>query len=258
MNKRSENAAIRIMPGLRGVFVGGCLALLAGCQSGTGSSLESSSENANIVGTTDGDLTVVSVLPAPPVALEGRAAVLAANDLIEVDVFRVDDLDREARIDDRGFLSLPLIGEVQAAGLTAGELELAIERRYGQNYLQSPEVSVFVKESVGQRITLDGEFRRSGFQPVTSQTTLLQAVATAGGLNDIADPNEIFVFREYPDGKKVASYSIAKIRKGAAPDPRLFGGDVVVSFPSGARVAARNLREALGLATSIGSVAAPL
>ncbi|MEL6922093.1 MAG: polysaccharide biosynthesis/export family protein [Pseudomonadota bacterium] len=229
----------------------------SGCQSGVGASgLDASSEGA-IIGTTDGDLTIVAALAPPATNRSGEAAPLAENDLLEIDVFQVDSLDRETRIDDRGFISLPLIGETKAAGLTAPELEVQLEQLYGRQYLQSPEISVFVKESFGQRVTMDGEFKSPGIIPITGQTTLLQAVAEAGGLNEIADKNKLYIFREFPTGKQVASYSISDIRSGKTGNPRIYGGDVIVAFPSGARIAARNLREALGVATSAGSLVRP-
>lgn len=231
---------------------------LTGCESSGADNLSpTSSAPEGLIGSTDGDLRVVRDLAPPPEESQGKAAALAANDLIEVDVFGVEELDRTTRIDERGSISLSLIGQVQAAGLTASELESEIERRYGQNYLQSPEVSVFVKESFGQRVTMDGEFRKPGILPVTSQSTLLQVVAEAGGLSDIANVGQVYVFRTYPTGKQVAAFSLSDIRAGKARDPRIFGGDVVVAFPSGARVAARNLREALGIATSASSLVRP-
>lgn len=229
----------------------------AGCQSGTGALDASSTQSFTQVGDTDGDLRVVADLPPPPDAAGGNVRI-AQNDLLEIDVFDVDTLDRETRVDARGNISMPLIGQVPAAGLTAPELEEQLEERYGVDLLRSPEITVFVEESFGQRVTMDGQFRRPGVFPVTSQTTLLQAVAQAGGLSDIANERRVFVFRDMGTGKLVANYSLAAIRTGNARDPRIYGGDVIVAFASGARIAARNLREALGIATSTATLAAPL
>ena len=232
--------------------------VLSACQSGVDATGLDTTNEPSIVGSTEGDLTVVAELQAPTGRAIGRSAPLAENDLLEIDVFQVDSLDREARIDGQGFISLPLIGAVQAAGLTVSELEQSIEQRYGRDYLQAPEVSVFIKESFGQRVTMDGEFRRPGIIPVTGQSTLLQTVSQAGGLTEIADPDRLFVFREFEQNKQVASYSISAIRRGDRPDPIVYGGDVIVAFPSNAKIAARNLREALGIARSVTSLASPL
>ncbi len=248
----------RLLP----AFAPFCIALaslvLAGCQGGTEALNTASTQPNAQVGDADGDLRVVADLPPPPDARDGGNSRIAESDLLQIDVFQVDSLDRTVRVDSRGSISMPLIGQVPAAGLTVPELEQRLETRYSVDYLQSPEITVFVEESFGQRVTMDGEFRRPGVLSVTAQTTLLQAVAQAGGLSDIANERRVYVFRDMGTGKMVANYSLAAIRNGNARDPRIYGGDVVVAFASGSRIAARNLREALGIATSTARLAAPL
>ena len=229
--------------------------LLCGCVSESGTAGVSETNASSFaseapVGTRDGDLEVVSALPAPAKTNNGRDELVAENDLLEVDVFQVDELDRTVRVDSNGRISLALIGALDAKGKTIPQLEAEIEAKYGSNYLQNPEVSVFMKESAGQRVTVDGSVNKPGIYPVTSTTTLLQIVAQAGGFKEIADEKKLFVFRQYGDRKLVANYSVAEIRTGKKADPRIFGGDVIVSFDSSAKIAARNLREALGLASS--------
>nr|WP_306267827.1 polysaccharide biosynthesis/export family protein [Pararhizobium sp. IMCC3301] len=175
---------------------------------------------------------------------------MAENDLLEVDVFEVDELDREVRIDPNGRISLSLIGSVQASKKTISQLETDIERAYGEKYLQNPEVSVFVKESAGQRVTVDGAIQKPGIYPVSSTSSLLQVVAQAGGFKEIADTTKLYVFRDFDGEKLVANYNVKEIRNGKKADPRIFGGDVIVSFSSGSKIAMRGLREALGLAGS--------
>jgi polysaccharide export outer membrane protein len=201
------------------------------------------------VGTRDGDLEVVATLPAPAATNNGRDELIAENDLLEVDVFQVDELDRTVRVDSNGRVSLALIGTLDAKGKTIPQLESEIEAKYASNYLQNPEVSLFMKESAGQRVTVDGSVNKPGIYQVSSTTTLLQIIAEAGGFREIADEKKVYVFRQYEGRKLVANYSVADIRTGKKPDPRIFGGDVIVSFDSSAKIAARNLREALGLAS---------
>lgn len=202
------------------------------------------------VGARDGDLEVVAALPPPAETNNGADELVAENDLIEVDVFQVDELDRTVRVDSKGQISLSLIGVVDARGKTIPQLEQEIEARYREKYLQNPDVSVFMKESAGQRVTIDGSVIKPGIYPVSSTSTLLQVIALAGGFREIADEKKLYVFRQYGERKLVANYSVADIRAGKKSDPRIFGGDVIVSFDSSAKVAARNLREALGLASS--------
>jgi len=106
---------------------------------------------------------------------------ITASDLLEVEVFGVDDLKRTVRVNTTGSISLPLVGMVQVAGLTATEAELIIATRYAADFLQNPQVSVFVKEFTTQRVTIDGAVNKPGIYPLTGQITLLRALALAGG-----------------------------------------------------------------------------
>ena len=202
-----------------------------------------------------GDLQLVSALPAPAETNQGTDVPVAKDDLLEIDVFEVDELDRTVKVDSNGRISLSLIGMVDAAGKTVPELEGDIERLYGAKYLQNPEVSIFVKESAGQRVTVHGPVNKPGIYPISSTSTLLQVVAQAGGFQEIADESKLYVFREFGDRKVVANYNVKEIRTGRRQDPRIFGGDVIVSFSSDSKVAMKNLREALGIATSAARLA---
>lgn len=203
---------------------------------------------AAVPGATAGNLRVVEELPEPAPGSAGGGQKIAKNDLLEIDVFQVNELDRTVQVNDEGNVSLPLIGEVEAAGKNAANLELEIEQAYGERYLQSPQVSVFVKESVGQRVVVNGQVGKAGIFPVTSGSTLLSIISQAGGLQKIADPSKIFVYRDYADEQLVARYSIKNIRTGRDPDPAIYGGDVVVVFSSSSRVAMENLTQILGVA----------
>ena len=174
--------------------------------------------------------------------------------MLQIDVFQADTLDRTAQIDPGGRISLPLIG-TSAAGKTLGELEHEIEAAYGANYLQSPDVTVFLKESFGQRVTIDGEVAKAGIYPVSSSSTLLETVALAGGFREVADYSKVYVYRDIGRQKLVANYNVAEIRSGKKPNPRIYGGDVVVVFASQSKVAMNNLKEALGIASSASRLA---
>lgn len=193
-------------------------------------------------------LRVVKELPPP--SANGGEQPISPNDTLEIDVFQVDNLDRTVQVDATGRISLPLIGAVQAAGRSVRDLEHDIELAYGANYLQSPDVTVFVKESVGQRITVDGSVNKAGLYPVSSNATLLDAIALAGGFQQTADAKKVYVYRNYNQGKVVANYNVDEIRRGKQRNPRIYGGDVVVVFESSSKIALQNLKEALGVATS--------
>ena len=107
---------------------------------------------------------------------------ISPSDVVEVSVFGVADLTRTVQVSTNGAISLPLIKTVQAAGKTASELELIIAAKLEATYLQSPQVSVFVKEYTSQRITVDGAVNKPGIFPTTGQLSLLQSIALAGAL----------------------------------------------------------------------------
>ena len=237
--------------------------LLVSACTGTSTSSSGSSQTADALSLTaaagsgqsgSGGLRVVQELP-PPNSRNGGEQPISANDILEVDVFQVDNLDRTVQVDAAGNISLPLIGTVKAAGNTARQLEQAIENAYAKNYLQSPDVTIFMKESVGQRITVDGEVAKAGIYPVSSNSSLLDAIALAGGFRDIADAKKVFVYRNYADAKLVANYDVEMIRSGKRSNPRIYGGDVIVVFTSQSKVAINNLKEALGVASSAARLA---
>ena len=204
------------------------------------------------------DLQIVSSLPAPANTRDGADLLISKGDVLEIDVFQVDELDKTVQVDSSGRVSMPLVGQVAAEGKTVAAFEQELETKYGIDYLQSPDITVLVKESAGQRVTLDGEFVQPGIYPTGANTTLLQTVALARGLSPIADDQKIYVYRDISGRKLVANYNLKDIRGGQLRDPRIYGGDVIVAFPSGTKVAQQNLKEALGLAVSAARVASPL
>ena len=171
---------------------------------------------------------------------------LGSNDLIEVSVFGVQDLTKDVRINSNGQISLPLIGAVMAGGRTIPELEAELARKYSDGYLQKPQVSVFVKEFTSQRVTLEGALDKPGIYALTGKTSLLQAVALAGGLDDLADPRAVVVFRNV-DGKRMgAAFDLVAVRRGEMVDPQVYGDDIIVVERSGSRTVVREFLDKLG------------
>jgi polysaccharide export outer membrane protein len=167
------------------------------------------------------------------------------QDLIEITVFQVPDLSRTVRVNSGGQISLPLIGVVQAGGLTIPELEKALAAKLSQKYLQEPQVTAFVKEFTSQRVTLEGSVMKPGIYPLTGRTTLLQAIAMGGGLDRVADPRGIVIFRQIGGKKMGAVFDLRSIRAGKDEDPLLYGDDVVVVEESGSKTALRRFIESM-------------
>lgn len=234
------------------------LAITAAAGCSTTETPPSSAEVLALQGSASGQsqgLRVVPDLPPPSNTQDGQEQPLAPNDVLEVDVFQADSLDRTVQIDAAGRINLPLIGAVEAAGKSVRTLEQEIEAAYGRNYLQNPDVTIFLKESFGQRITIDGEVTKAGVYPVSSSSTLLESIALAGGFRPIADQSKVYVYRDIGGQKLVANYDVSEIRSGRKPNPRIYGGDVVIVFTSQTKVAMQNLKEALGIATSASRLA---
>src|SRR2546423_423248 len=127
---------------------------------------------------------------------------IGPEDLLEIQVFGVDQLARTVRVNSRGNISLPLIGTVELANMTAHEAEGAIAAKLADNFLQDPQVSVFIKEYTSQRVTIEGAVNRPGIYPLRGHTTLLRSLAVAGGQASLSDMSEVLLFREATPGKR--------------------------------------------------------
>ena len=194
-------------------------------------------------------VTQAKALPAPDSssssgAYEGVSEYrVGPQDLIEVSVFQVADLNRTVRLNSAGQVSLPLVGSFKAGGKTVQELEIEIAARLSERYLQNPQVSVFVKEFASQRLTMEGAVKNPGIYPLTGPTSLIQAIAMAQGLDPLANPQGVVVFRMIGGKKMAAVFDIAAIRAGNADDPRVYGDDIIVVEQSGSKTALRRFIE---------------
>ena len=206
----------------------------------------------NSTGGTRNMATAGSSLPAPDTtaasgAYQGATDYrVGAQDLLAISVFGVQDLTKEVRVNSNGQISLPLIGAVMAGGRTIPELEAELARKYSDGYLQKPQVSVFVKEFTSQRVTLEGAIAKPGIYPITGRTSLLQAVALAGGVNDqLADLGGIVLMRTVEGKRLAAVYDLREVRKGKVEDPQIYGDDIIVVEQSGSKTALRRFIESM-------------
>lgn len=194
--------------------------------------------------------TVNPVTFARNVAEVERAYQIGAADKLALRVFQVDDLSfEEIFVDASGNLQLPLLGSVQAAGLTPAELSEDIERRLAERYLRNPQVVVTVTEAASQKITVDGAVTKPGVYEMRGRTTLMQAVAMAEGPTRIAALDSVAVFRTVDGRRMVAVFDLQAIRGGQTEDPVVLGDDVIVVDTSRLNANIREILQALpGLA----------
>lgn len=203
-------------------------------------------------------LTVVensTTLPAPErgdLVAADRPALIGPLDTIQVDVFNVPDLSREMQVDASGRISMPLVGTIDARGKTAGELARAIEGSLRGRYVRNPEVTINIRNSVSQVVTIDGQVVEPGLYPVTNQMTLLRAIASAKGLSEYARQDDVVILRVVGGRKMAGLYNIGAIRRGAYDDPPIYANDVIVVGDSPQR---RLFRDFISLAPLL---AAPL
>ena len=218
------------------------LALLAGCATSTSESVRSGTAKAVTATSELGVPDSTSASGAYTGASEYR---VGAQDLLEISVFQVNELNRTVRVNSNGQISLPLVGMVVAGGKTVQELEQEIAGRLNETYLQDPQVSVFVKEFTSQRVTLEGAVRKPGIYPVTGRTSLLQAIAQAEGVTELANLDGVVVFRVVDGQKMAAVFSLNQIRAGDAVDPQIYGDDIIVVDQSGGKTGLRNILQTI-------------
>ena len=156
--------------------------------------------------------------------------VIGANDVLAINVWKEPDISRSVPVRSDGKISLPLVGELQAGGQTPQQLEQEITKRL-QNYISEPEVTVIVTDSKSQRVNIMGMVTRPGAYLLTSATTVLDAIAMAGGFKDFAKQKSIYVLRQAPDGtQKRIPFNYKEVIKGKDPEQniRLQAGDTLV------------------------------
>lgn len=178
-----------------------------------------------------------SELPAPgreDLILQRRSYVVGPFDRVDISVYAMPELTRAIQLDASGRFSLPLIGEIEAAGSTPSQLGEIIANRLRGRYIREPQVAVNV-DTVNQMITVDGEVETPGLYPVTGRMTLMRAIARAEGLSEFAQSNYIVVFRRVNNQEMAGLYDLRAIRQGIYADPEVYANDVVYVGESQAR-----------------------
>ncbi|MEN1959472.1 polysaccharide biosynthesis/export family protein [Luteimonas sp. MJ246] len=164
---------------------------------------------------------------------------IGTSDLLKITVFGVQELERQARVNSNGQITLPLIGGVMAGGKTIPELEKELAEQYSDGFLQNPQVSVFVEEYTSQRVTVEGSVEKPGIYPLTGRITLLQAIAMAEGLDELADQRGVVLFRQVNGERRAAAFDMSLVRSGEMQDPMVYGDDIIVVEKSGSKTVVR-------------------
>ena len=189
-----------------------------------------------LVGRPDMQIVGGSELPPPgreDLVLGRRSYLIGPFDRVDIAVFGMPDLTRQVQVDANGRFSLPLVGEIEAAGFTPQQLGELIGQRL-RRYVRDPQVSVNA-DTVNQMITVDGSVEEPGQFPVTGRMTLMRAIARAKGLSEFASTRFVVVFRRVNNQDMAALYDLGAIRQGIYADPEVYANDVVFVGESQAR-----------------------
>ena len=160
----------------------------------------------------------------------GSDYVIGPEDVLQVTVWKNDNLSRVVPVRPDGKISLPLLHDVQAAGLTTMQLRDKVSKALAE-FMPNPEVSVIVTDIRSFRVSVMGEVQRPGVLLLKSSTTVLEAIAMAGGFRDFASPSKIVVVRKDAAGQtqKIPFNYNKAIRNGEVEDNILLKtGDVIV------------------------------
>jgi polysaccharide biosynthesis/export protein len=164
-----------------------------------------------------------------PPAKAGKDYVIGADDVLDVSVWKEQELTRSLQVRPDGKISMPLLGDVQAAGLTPGQLAQNVSDKL-KKYLTAPQVTVILTQINSQRVYVMGEVTRPGAYPVLPGMTILQAISSAGGLTQFANGKKIFLMRDENHIQTKYPFSYKEVLDGRKAEENLpvKAGDTIV------------------------------
>lgn len=143
---------------------------------------------------------------------------ITLTDLLRIDIYQEDDLRTMSRVDAKGKINLPLVGEVVVAGLSLSEAQKSVETAYREGrYLRNPQVTINIETYAAREVSIQGQIRSPGRYPLPIETsmTVLELVSRAGGFTDTAKGTAVNITRVSPDGKKqVFTIDVDSLLKG--------------------------------------------
>lgn len=134
--------------------------------------------------------------------VDNKTYVIGENDVLDIDVWKEKEISRQIPVRPDGKISLPLIGEIQAAGLTPLQLQDKVTQDL-KAYIDNPEVTVIVDNPRSHQFNIVGQVVRPGTYPLSESMTVLDALAEAGGFRDFAKQTKIYVLRPASGGIRV-------------------------------------------------------
>jgi polysaccharide export outer membrane protein len=155
--------------------------------------------------------------------------VIGNDDVLAINVWKEPDISRSIPVRSDGKISLPLAGEVQAAGLTPLRLEKDIASKL-KNYISEPEVTVMVQQINSQKFNILGQVARPGSYVIANSLTVLDAIALAGGFRDFAKKKSIYVLRQGAGGDSRIPFNYKDVSQGKSmtQNIKLQPGDTII------------------------------
>jgi polysaccharide biosynthesis/export protein len=169
------------------------LSVSVSAQTATPSSPDSGAANSASV-------SVSASQDAPPRSTRSDDTfVIGDDDVLMISVWKEPDLSKQITVRSDGKISLPLIGDIQAADRTPSQLEMDVTDKL-KNFITDPQVAVIVQEVHSLKFNILGQVSKPGSYPLLAGTTIVDAIATAGGLKDFAKKKGIYVLRPSTSG----------------------------------------------------------
>jgi polysaccharide export outer membrane protein len=167
--------------------------------------------------------------PAAPPPGAGATYIIQPGDVLEVQVWKETEVSKQVPVRPDGKISLPLINDVQAAGLTAAQLTSDLSEKF-KKFISEPQVTVIVTQVNSQRIYVMGEVARGGTYPLLPGMSVLQGLSDAGGFTPFANPKKIYVLRDQGGKQLKLPFNYNAVVKGKAPEQNvpLMAGDTIV------------------------------
>ena len=160
-------------------------------------------------------------ISSKPAAETDPDYVIGVEDVLAINVWREPDMSRVVVVRQDGKITLPLLGEFEADGQTPKKLEEVILKKL-QTLVTNPDVSVIVQEIRSQKFNVMGEVMKPGTYPISGDTTVLDAIAMAGGFKEFARPKKMYILRKQKTGSPVRiAVNYEKVIKGEAPEQNI-------------------------------------
>jgi len=171
--------------------------------------------------------TTRSGLPEPYQPATAPPLILGPEDVLNVEIWRQDDINREVTADRQGNIHLPLIGRLNIAGQNLDWVRFTLADRF-EKYYNEPDVLVSLKESPLQKAFVLGEVAQPGSYKITGTTTVLELITEAGGFSDDADKGAVVLIRGHIDTPRIIPLDLeAALNGDLRSDWYLLRGDIV-------------------------------